>query len=319
MPNGYYPQVKPLNIGEVVRTGSAMQGRNILNRLNEMKLKDYGRKMAKEQGMNELAKQYMTPARPEQVMPQGQVGPPQPATQASFDQQGYGNALMAQYPQEGMKMQKSAEEMRQAEIKTIIDLAKVSPQAAEQRWNTSPLAKESGPIKFMETKGDYSTFKDGRGGIFRFNKTTGEITPYREPRKGKTIEEEKFGLEREKFEYEKKKGPKRTEAQKSNNAEIDTARDSLKRMNLSKDEILKRTQKYTDTGRTNKAYDPYLESVIKKAVNRKVGDDLKFNSIYNKYIGGEEDMGGAVQPPTGGSYTPEAIQAEIKRRGLIAR
>lgn len=66
-----------------------------------------------------------------------------------------------------------------------------------------------------------------------------------------------------------------TPAQERSNAEIDAARDAV--AGLSPAEINKRTQKATDTGRPNEAYDPALARAVTLANRRKIGDDPHFD------------------------------------------
>ncbi len=84
-----------------------------------------------------------------------------------------------------------------------------------------------------------------------------------------------------------KRGPDggATPAQQANNAEIDAARQTLDRMGLDKAEILRRTQKATNTGRANPDYDPSLERLLRTATQRKVGADPDFAVIHRRYLG----------------------------------
>jgi len=313
-----YPQVKPLDIGEVLRTGSAIQSNRILNRLNEMKIKDAEAKMSKQAGMNTLARQFTTP---------GQQGPPggAPLQQPSFNDQQYQNTLMQQYPQEGMKRQQSLEDRRSAEIKTIIDLAKVSPKAAEQRWNNSPLAKESGPIKFMETKGSYSTFKDDRGGIYKFNQQTGEIQPYKESRKGKSIAERKQSLEERKFKYERMKGPKKAYTEATARKRISGIQKAIAGLQ-SGDKfenalavMLPEFKAILGQGTDGKA------AKSKDTAIQALRDEMKYVRTFlpadTPFKGKSlnQDMGGRVSqsPAVSGGITREQAIEELKRRGKM--
>lgn len=74
-----------------------------------------------------------------------------------------------------------------------------------------------------------------------------------------------------------------TPTQQANNTEIDAARQAI--ANLSREDIIKRTQQFTATGRENPDYDPYLASMIKKATRRKVGNDPDFESVYQNFFG----------------------------------
>lgn len=93
-----------------------------------------------------------------------------------------------------------------------------------------------------------------------------------------------------------------TAAQQANNAEIDEARRAI--TGLSRDEILRRTQEATATGRSNESYDPYLEALVRKATQRKVGDDPNFETVSQSVYGGEPPpesggSGGKVMVPMG--------------------
>ena len=104
-----------------------------------------------------------------------------------------------------------------------------------------------------------------------------------------------------------------TLAQRSNNAEIDQARATLDRMGLDKAEILRRTQKATNTGRENPDYDPSLERLVRIATQRKVGDDLKFNLIHRRYLGPPPEFSDSAGPKA----LPPGVSAE--RPGVFDR
>ena len=76
-------------------------------------------------------------------------------------------------------------------------------------------------------------------------------------------------------------GQQITQAQQANNAEIDAARQAI--LGLTRDEIIRRTQPQTATGRENPDYDPYLASTVKRALDRKVGDDPDFARITGQF------------------------------------
>ncbi|MBK9522884.1 MAG: hypothetical protein IPO13_14955 [Rhodocyclaceae bacterium] len=82
---------------------------------------------------------------------------------------------------------------------------------------------------------------------------------------------------------EVKNNPVLTSTQKLKNMEIDAARKRIE--GLSQDDIKKRTQKFTDSGRENKDYDPQLERRVRIASLRKMGDDPYFDSIF----GGQDE------------------------------
>lgn len=67
-----------------------------------------------------------------------------------------------------------------------------------------------------------------------------------------------------------------TAAQERSNAEIDAARDAT--AGLTPDEIKRRTNKTSDTGRENKEYDGTLARQVTLAGRRKVGDDPDFGT-----------------------------------------
>lgn len=72
------------------------------------------------------------------------------------------------------------------------------------------------------------------------------------------------------------KGSNITPTQESNNLEIVAARRKLTGMNA--EDIRKKTQQYTATGRTNDDYDPQLARAVSLANQRKVGDDPEFDT-----------------------------------------
>ncbi len=76
-----------------------------------------------------------------------------------------------------------------------------------------------------------------------------------------------------------------TPSQSANNAEIDAAREAIR--GLSRDEILTRTQEATATGRDNPDYDPYLSGLVKKATQRKTGNDSEFEQIHRQFYGSQ--------------------------------
>lgn len=79
-----------------------------------------------------------------------------------------------------------------------------------------------------------------------------------------------------------------TNAQISNNAEIDAARQRVVRLQSDlqpgetlQDRITALTQKTTNTGRVNSNFDPLLDRDLRKAMDRKVGEDAGFESFFN--------------------------------------
>ena len=112
-----------------------------------------------------------------------------------------------------------------------------------------------------------------------------------------------------------KRGPDggATPAQQANNAEIDAARMALNRMNLDRAEILRRTQKSTNTGRENPDYDPSLERLVRTATQRKVGNDPKFNLYHRRYLGPAPEF----SDPAGPKALPPGVSAE--QPGILDR
>jgi hypothetical protein len=101
-----------------------------------------------------------------------------------------------------------------------------------------------------------------------------------------------------------------TPAQQANNDEIDAARKAI--ANLSREDVIKRTQQYTATGRENPNYDPYLASMVRKATQRKVGNDQEFESVYQTFFGKGSDHADDQPPrpdakkaPDGNWYIPD--------------
>ncbi|MCG7868379.1 MAG: hypothetical protein JAY74_18690 [Candidatus Thiodiazotropha taylori] len=76
-----------------------------------------------------------------------------------------------------------------------------------------------------------------------------------------------------------------TPNQLAGNLTTDIARRALKSRNLSQEQIKAATQQYTDTGRSNPAYDPQLSSILREALSRKVGDDPEFEELYLQFYG----------------------------------
>ena len=112
-----------------------------------------------------------------------------------------------------------------------------------------------------------------------------------------------------------KRGPDggATAAQQANNAEIGAARQTLDRMGLDKAEILRRTQKATNTGRANPDYDPSLERLLRTATQRKVGVDPEFAVIHRRYLGPAPEF----SDPAGMRPLPPGVSAE--QPGILDR
>ncbi len=75
-----------------------------------------------------------------------------------------------------------------------------------------------------------------------------------------------------------------TPTQERQNVEIDAARSYLDERGLDFEEIKRRTQRQTDTGRDNPDYDPMLASIVRKATRKKIGDDRDFETFYGKLL-----------------------------------
>jgi hypothetical protein len=101
-----------------------------------------------------------------------------------------------------------------------------------------------------------------------------------------------------------------TATQQAGNAEIDNARQYIDSMGLGFDEIRRRTSPQTATGLENPDYDPYLGSLYRKAMRRKVGGDEDFDAFTKKWRpGGSTDLT-ASGAPTGQTnlYGPGSSQ-----------
>ncbi len=103
-----------------------------------------------------------------------------------------------------------------------------------------------------------------------------------------------------------------TLSQQSSNAEIDQARATLDRKGLDKAEIYRRTQKATNTGRTNTEYDEGLDRIVRMATQRKTGPDPDYRRYYGLYLGGVE-----LSEPAGMAPLPPGVSAE--EPGIIDR
>jgi hypothetical protein len=95
-----------------------------------------------------------------------------------------------------------------------------------------------------------------------------------------------------------------SQAQLANNAEIDAAREYLLGGDLTLDEIVRRTQESTATGRENPDFDPYLAQTYRLAMQRKVGEDPEFATMQKRFRGGSRSSAGtgggkASAEPTG--------------------
>lgn len=77
--------------------------------------------------------------------------------------------------------------------------------------------------------------------------------------------------------------------QQRTNEEIDAARQHV--ADLGPDEIRRRTQQYSTTGRENPDYDPMLASRVRQANHRKYGEDTGFADIANPKADAMQDIG----------------------------
>ena len=95
-----------------------------------------------------------------------------------------------------------------------------------------------------------------------------------------------------------------TPNQLAGNLTTDIARRALKSRNLSQEQIKAATQQYTDTGRSNPAYDPQLSSILREALSRKVGDDPEFEDLYLKFYGKPPEDTQSVESTTNTEQPP---------------
>lgn len=106
-----------------------------------------------------------------------------------------------------------------------------------------------------------------------------------------------------------------TLAQQASNAEIDQARNLLAGRGLTRDAILKATQRQTDTGRDNPDFDPQIARLVGLATQRKIGaNDDGFESAWSSFLGGpgqgQNDGAVGLQP---GFLTEDALGPERNR------
>lgn len=103
-----------------------------------------------------------------------------------------------------------------------------------------------------------------------------------------------------------------TVPQQRTNAEIDSAREYV--AGLSQDEIQRRTQQYSATGRENPDYDPLLASKVRQAQHRKYGEDADFENVASPPAAAEPDIGArfAADPVMKGhrlgNKTPQGVE-----------
>lgn len=96
------------------------------------------------------------------------------------------------------------------------------------------------------------------------------------------------------------------------NEEIDAARQHV--AGLGRDEIRRRTQQYSTTGRENPDYDPMLASRVRQANRRKYGDDTDFADIADLEADAMQDIGvrfasdPAMKGHRIGNKTPQGVE-----------
>lgn len=103
-----------------------------------------------------------------------------------------------------------------------------------------------------------------------------------------------------------------TPPQKRANEEIDAARKAL--AGMSRDEVLRKTQAATATGRTNREYDPQIAGQWKLANRRKHGDDAQFDQFTEQRFQPQQPAQKARQPVTGDAH--ERFSADPSMKGM---
>lgn len=115
-------------------------------------------------------------------------------------------------------------------------------------------------------------------------------------------------------------GPGVTPPQAANNQEIDDARNMISSIPVPpgstlRDEIMRRTQQTSNTGRINPDYDPLISRAITKATNRKIGNDQDFDQFMNLLNGQQQP-----QPQQGQTPQPGGAEAVLQdARDAIAK
>ncbi|MFZ3018784.1 MAG: hypothetical protein WA056_10045 [Gallionella sp.] len=103
-----------------------------------------------------------------------------------------------------------------------------------------------------------------------------------------------------------------TVPQQRTNAEIDAARTAV--AGMSQEEIQRRTQQYSATGRINDEYDPMLASKVRLSQHRKYGEDTEFANIADPGADAMPDIGArfATDPVMKGhrlgNKTPQGVE-----------
>ncbi len=108
-------------------------------------------------------------------------------------------------------------------------------------------------------------------------------------------------------------GERVTLTQKANNAEIVAARRRV--AGLSAEDIRKKTQQYTDTGRSNEAFDPQLAAAVRKANERMVGEDPEFD----QYNAPKKPTPQPAQPTKPATQAAQAAQPAATRQELAKK
>ncbi len=106
-----------------------------------------------------------------------------------------------------------------------------------------------------------------------------------------------------------------TPAQQASNAKIDEARRWLFEEGMSREEILRSSQKQTDIGEASPDYNPFIASMARLATQRKVGDDPAFREAWAMVHG--EAQHPLDTPPPGGY--PKAELRQPEQPGLFER
>lgn len=103
-----------------------------------------------------------------------------------------------------------------------------------------------------------------------------------------------------------------TASQEATNNEIDAARRRLGK--ISRSDVIRKSQQYDpNTGAENPAFDPFVSRLVKKATERKIGDDPEFEKIYSRFYGSDES-----QSDNSGRY-PWQEDAQQSRQAMPAQ
>ncbi|MHB1176515.1 MAG: hypothetical protein ACYCZJ_15470 [Sulfuriferula sp.] len=157
--------------------------------------------------------------------------------------------------------------------KSTADLAKEAALALEPSTAVKFLAEQEGKraaeAAALEKQTLIEDRKDGRETVkdAARDQRDAEREDRRDARQGRQL----ASMER------RLSGDRITPAQDANNKEIDAARRRL--TGMSADDVRRKTQPYTATGRENPDYDPQLAATARLANQRKVGDDQTFDEF----------------------------------------